>query len=159
MKYIILVIVITSCQKTNSYYTDPNNSRIERITYSTENYNLGVSAIGHDNYLEILVSTELLKKEIILKNINLITIEPSDQPTKKELYFSDGKTVYFEDFSKLKDIDEFNNLNKKVIRFYFEDLNSKSRDNLNFDIIIESNVGVFKNHVVMKRHSRSRIPL
>lgn len=152
----ILFLVLYSCQKTNDFYSDPNDRNVERIKHTSTNYEIAISATGHDNYLEVLVNTTLLKNDITLTDLNLKINDLNISTIKKELCRTDGSTLYFKNFSELKNLEKINSTGY-LIRFYFDNLNLRSSDDLNIDITIESNKGVFQKRFIMEKHSRYRI--
>lgn len=158
IKSFLLLLLVSSCQKTNDFYSDVNDSNKERIDLKKEKgLNLSVSAIKYGENLEISVYVKSIHKSIDLEDINLDINGLESLISKKKVFYTDsGESFRFSKFMEVKN--EFNNQiqNEKniIIYFKFEDPMIEAIDDLNFNIVVKSNLGLINKKITMKRHPR-----
>lgn len=153
-----LLIIISSCQKTNDFYSDVDSSDKELVDLGGEKrLRLSFSAIKDEESLEISIYIKSMDRTVNLDNINLQINGLESLDSKKKVFYSDiGESSNFNTFAEISD--NFNNQvqtqNNIILYYIFKDQKIKDIDDLNFKIMIKSNLGSINKKITMKRHSR-----
>jgi hypothetical protein len=159
LKVFLVFFLMQSCQKTNDYYSDINNSNNQKITIKgIKGLDFSVSALKTGKSLVISSYLILSDETLQLEDFNIqITGKKKPISIKKECYMiNEGETLSFEKFKEVKN--HINETQKKCIIYYeIEDSQILSLDDLNFKVFIKSNLGTLNKQVVMKKHSRYRL--
>lgn len=159
LEYLVLfLLMFTSCQKINDYYSDINNSSLEKIKIGKiKSLDLACSAIKQDKYLNIILDVKILDSVMTIDDITIL-VNGLENPIleKKEFFKQNGKRFVFNEFGEVSNY--FNGLTGIIIPIYFsfEDPRVLKIDDLNFTILIKSNSRVFTKKIAMKKHSRYR---
>ena len=154
----LFLFVSCSCQRTNDYYTDVNDSSVELLKINElKGLELSFSAIKINEKLIIIQYVKLLDRTTNLENIAL-SINGVENPISenKEYYKESGERVNFYKFEEISDyLNEQINTNT-IINYYYVDPRIKDMDDLNFKVLIQSNSNTTSKQITMKRHSRYR---
>ncbi|MEO8254784.1 MAG: hypothetical protein ABI554_10415 [Flavobacterium sp.] len=161
MRYLnvfLVLFLMVSCQKTNDYYSDINNSDNERIKVEGfEMLDLSVSAIKTNKSLVLSLYFIFLDESLKLEDFNMqvIGLEKTNLITKECYMLNGGETVTFDTFKEIKN--HINETQEKfIIYFEIKDPKILNIDDLNFKVFIKSNFGTLNKSLVMKKHSRYR---
>lgn len=156
--FVIILISALSCQKTNDYYSDSNDSSIERLRVEgVKALDVSFSVVKINKKIVIASYIRLLEPTIDIDDISF-RIYGVENPVseKKEFYKENGERFSFYEFNEIKDY-----INSQIniytsVNYYIEDPRVINIDDLKIDITIKSNLGIFNKQFVMKKHSRYR---
>lgn len=154
----LFLFVSSSCQRTNDYYTDINDSSVEHVKINEiKGLELSFSAIKIDEKLIIIQYVKLLDRTINLENITLF-INGVENPISenKEFYKESGERFSFYKFEEIRDYLNGQINTNTTVNYYYVDPRIKDMDDLNFKVLIKSNSNTTSKQITMKRHSRYR---
>ena len=159
LRYLLLFLLIfTSCQRINDYYSDVNDSNLEKIEIGKiRGLNLACSAIKQDKHLNITLYVKILDSVMTIDDITILVNGLENPILEKKAFFEQtGERFLFNEFGEVSNY--FNGLRGIItpIYFSFEDPRVLKIDDLNFTILIKSNSRVFTKKIKMKRHSKYR---
>lgn len=154
----LFLFISSSCQRTNDYYTDINDSSVEHVKITEiKGLELSFSAIKINEKLIIIQYIKLLDRTTNLENISLF-INGVEKPAleNKEYYKESGERFSYYKFEEIRNYVNGQINTNTTVNNYYVDPRIKDLDDLNFKVLIKSNAQTISKQITMKRHSRYR---
>ncbi|MFK7115677.1 hypothetical protein [Flavobacterium oreochromis] len=154
-----LVCVLFSCTRTNYYYTDLDDSKLEVIKRETKKYSIIISVIGIDDKIEILSKIESLDVKLAIDSLSLKINDSISNFYKKEILLSNGNEVTFRNFCELEKYKDNKISREKIVRFYVSNISFEKNENIKLSFLINSNdpLNSERFEFFMKKRSRYRL--
>lgn len=159
--FCLYISLFISCRKTGQSYSSVSNSSVQRIELKKiKKLNLSFSAIKEDENLEISC---YLSSDTKLVNINSINLSINGLEylvsINKVYYTNNGTYEVFREFEEIeKDINYQIKKGAYIIIYYnFKDSKILKIDDLCFNVLLKSNLGIINEKVSMRQHSNTFI--